>query len=394
MVKNKKTISNKSNLNILLLGSQMETGGAQKVLFEQAQWFTIHGYSVSIVFLYDKEGLHTEWGEKYNLPIANLKAYKSKGSCLINQIRILQGMWRLYRFIKRNEFDIIETFTIHSNVIGLPIAWACKIPVRIATHHGYGANAPLWLEKLHGIIINSRISSKMVVVSDNIAQTVIKRDGIKADRIIVIPNGIQGFKQSKPEKIKAIQKELNIPDNSTLILSIGRLVPQKGMEILLDTACRVHAVNQQIHFVIAGDGPLKKNLLAQRDQLGLQEVVNFLGIRNDIPDLLSAADIFLMTSNLEGMSIALLEAMSLAKPIVITAVEGATQVIENKVNGILVPVGDTESISAAVLNLVDNEKLRNELGQAAYGQFVRNFTSDKSCSEYERVFLKFHKLSQ
>jgi glycosyltransferase involved in cell wall biosynthesis len=384
---------NNKKLSILFLGSQMETGGAQKVLFEQAQWFAAQGHSVSVVFLYDKEGLHDEWREKYEFPIINIYAYKYKGFYLLNLLRILRGMWRLFKFLRRNNFDVIETFTIHSNVFALPIAWVCKIPVRVATHHGYVENAPQWLEKLHGLITNSQIISRIVIVSNDAAQIATTREGIKVDRMIIIPNGIQGFEQSNNEKIRTVRQALNIPENSILILSIGRLVPQKGIEILLEAASVVRAVNQRIYFAIAGDGPLKNDLLTQRDQLGLQEVVNFLGIRSDIPDLLSAADIFLMTSHWEGMSIALLEAMSLAKPIVTTAVEGANQVIKSSVNGVLVPVGDVQSISSALVTIADDEKLRIKLGQSAREEFIKSHSLEKTCSEYEQVFLKLFTLN-
>ena len=373
-------------LNVLLLGSQIETGGAQKMLFQQAKWFTDRGHTVSVIFLYDKEGKHQEWNKKHDISIINLNAKKHGDFFLFNFARILRGIGHLSIILFENKFDVIETFTIHSNVFAIPIAWFLKIPARVATHHGFVEDAPRWLEILHGLILNSRFCSKLVAVSEAAAQIAVNKERVNQNKIIVIKNGINVFSETSPDSKIEIMEELGFHDDTFLILSIGRLVQQKGVEILLSVAKKTTTVNQNVRFAIAGDGALKKKLLKQRDELGLQKVVSFLGIRNDIPALLSAADIFLMTSQWEGLSIAMLEAMSMAKPIVATKFDGVEKTITNGINGVIVPKDDVDTISAALVSLAGSEKLRRQLGKAAQETFTRDHTIDQACLLYEGIF--------
>ncbi|MBG7610366.1 MAG: glycosyltransferase, partial [Anaerolineae bacterium] len=139
-------------------------------------------------------------------------------------------------------------------------------------------------------------------------------------------------------------------------------------------------------FAISGDGPLKNDLMNTREKFGLKKFVHFLGIRKDIADLLSAADIFLLTSHWEGLSISLLEAMSLAKPIVTTSAEGTNQVIESGVNGILVPIGDVKTISDVVVSLSNDENRKEKLGKSAQESITRKFSLETVCLEYQKLF--------
>ena len=137
------------SLSILLLGTQMATGGAQKVLLDQARWFHERGHKVSVIFLYDKEGLHEKWQAFTPVKIVNLKAFRGHGKGLENIFPFIKGLFSLWGFLRREKIDVIETFTHDSNMVALPIAWLARVPVRIATHHGVIEGFSRWRMFIH-----------------------------------------------------------------------------------------------------------------------------------------------------------------------------------------------------------------------------------------------------
>ena len=177
------SIQEGSKPGLLFLGSQMETGGAQRVLLTQAEWFHKKGYRVVAAFLYDKENLREKWAQQYDFPVVDLRARVDHAGGLKNFFHLLGGITRLVKLISMQNFSGIETFTHHSNLIGLPIASAARIPVRIASHHGRINEFPSWLEGLHTKLINSRLTTSLVVVSDGVYKASIE-EGIVPHKII------------------------------------------------------------------------------------------------------------------------------------------------------------------------------------------------------------------
>src|SRR5688500_15559848 len=150
---NMKKNSNR-RLSILLLGTQMATGGAQRVLLDQANWFRQHGHRVVVVFFYDKEGSLPKWKAISDFPIIDLKAFQTDKMWGRNAILLVKGLLSLWKLIKREKIDVIETFTHDSNILGLPLAWIARVPVRLASHHGVIDGFPRWRGVLHTLIVN------------------------------------------------------------------------------------------------------------------------------------------------------------------------------------------------------------------------------------------------
>src|SRR5262245_27909250 len=126
--------SEKKGFSILLLGTQMAIGGAQRGLFDQARWFNSHGCKVVVAFFYDKEGFHEKWKQTVDFPVYNLQAYARGAGFLRQGFLLIRGLWRLWILLVRERFDVVETFTHDSNLLGLPLAWLARVPVRIDTH--------------------------------------------------------------------------------------------------------------------------------------------------------------------------------------------------------------------------------------------------------------------
>jgi len=162
-----------------------------------------------------------------------------------------------------------------------------------------------------------------------------------------------------------VRDELGIPAGELLVLTVANLRPEKGYDVLLDAAHLADARGLPLRFVAVGRGPLEQELEARRQALGLEDRFRFLGERDDVLRLLAGADVFVLPSHQEGLPVTLMEATSMGLPIVATAVGGVPQVIEDGVDGLVVPPGRPEAVVDALAELSDDADLRARLGAAA-----------------------------
>lgn len=370
---------------ILLLGTQIAIGGAQKVLLNQAGWLHEQGYPVTAAFLYDREGLCETWQKKYAFPIVNLNAWQMRGRDLRNLIKILPGLIRLYRLMRRGRFSALESFTHECNLLALPLAWLANIPIRLASHHGRIDRFPIYLERLHSWMVNQGLATYLVVVSERVCQDAIK-EGVHPERIVIIPNGVQ-LPKSNPEEIQTIRHELGMREGEMLVLSVGRLSVQKAHTYLLQAIPAVLRRFPNTLFAIAGDGPLRKELETEAARLGIQERLRLLGMRGDVPRLLAAADIFALSSRSEGMPIALLEAMGMGTAVVASRVAGVNEVVQDGVHGLLTPSEDVPALAGALIRLLEDPELRKRLALAGYERVNQEFSLDKMCRRYAALLV-------
>jgi glycosyltransferase involved in cell wall biosynthesis len=373
-------------LSILLLGTQMAVGGAQKVLFDQANWFHQRGYKVTTAFFYDRDNLHHSWQDVFPFPVINLNAFEKGEGKLRNGVLILQGLWRLWVLLRREKFDVIETFTHDSNMLALPLAWAAQIPVRIATHHGIVAGISPWREKIHAWMVNHGIAQCIVAVSAMTRRKLLE-EGIQAERIVVIPNGITPVEVEGINR-EEIRKAAGVGADDPFLLAVGRLVYSKAHELLIAAMPAVLEKFPNTKLGICGDGALRPQLEGQIQSLGISDSVKLLGHSDDVAKFLASADVFVMPSLWEGLSIALLEAMSAGLPIIATQVEGMEEVVSEGVEGLLVPAGNVETLADAVTRILDNPRMRHSMGAAARAKVLGSYTADRMCEGYLGLALK------
>lgn len=368
---------------LLLLGSQMETGGAQRVLLNQADWFHQHGYAVTVAFLYDKEMLQTEWQKNTAFPIVNLHARRPGAGAFINLFQLIGGIFQAWRLVNSGNIDAIETFTHHSNLIGLPLAWLCGVPVRIATHHGRIHNFPALLQKLHSWMINRGIATKLVAVTEPTRQAAMD-EGIQSTRIEVIQNGVQLSDVSQQIKDR-IRTELAIPLDGKCLISVGRLAPEKGHAVLINAFSHVAAVFPLAHLVLAGGGALMDELKSTAQAGGFGDRIHFLGVRNNIPELLAASDLFILPSHSEGLPMALLEALAMGIPTICTAVGGIPAVIQDGETGRLIPPNDPEIMAKVIKELLLDANQCQKLSQAGKLLIAEKYSVESMCRKYEQL---------
>ncbi len=371
----------------LLLGSQMAVGGSQMMLLSMARWLQERGYPVTAAFLYDRDGLFAQWKASAPFPLLNLNAW-AKGGGLLGLWRLPGGVWRLYRLLASGEFSAILAFTHHASLLGLPLAWLAGVPVRLAGHRGSIQGMPAWMTRLHAWMVNLGIATQMVAVSERLRGKAVTQEGIRPERVVVIPNGITPPPAGDyPETAKrSAREQLGVPADGLLALTVGRLTIQKGQVYLLRAIPRVLESFPNVVFALVGDGPLRAELEAEARQLGIERAVRFLGTRADVPELLHLADLFILPSISEGMPVALLEAMMVGLPVVASRVEGVDEIIQDGQNGFSVPPGDAEALSQALVRLLGDAELRRRLGAQGKAFVEKRFTIDQMCRRYLELF--------
>ena len=357
----------------------MAVGGAQRVLLDQADWFHTHGHKVVEAFFYDRDGLQQSWQRESPYPLYNLEAFKPGVGFLKKTTNFLKGLKRLWSLLRTENFDVIETFTLHSNIPGMILSKLAGIPVRMATHHGKVGNVSAWQEKFHLLIIGW-FASVVVAVSSEVRDQLVA-SGINPRRIVIIPNGI---KISAPnlEEQKKLRQELRLRNDQIVLVSVGRLVYQKAQSVLINAMREVLAQRPEIILYIAGEGPLRGELQKQIDSYGLHDQIYLLGNRKDVLTLLSIAHIFVLSSRWEGLPMALLEAMGSGLPVVATEVEGVNEVLQQNIQGLLVPSEDAKALAIALFLLINDPQQRNKMGMEARKRIEESYTTDIMCEKY------------
>lgn len=372
----------KRSLSILLLGTQMATGGAQKVLLDQAKWFHQRGHKVVVAFFYDKEGFLSKWQAVSEFPIIDLKAiqiWRGKG------ILLMTGLFSLWRLIRRERIEVIETFTHDSNILGLPIAWIAGVPVRLGSHHGVIDGFPRWRQWLHTFIVNHMADAVIAVSAKMKDQAAL--EGIGSEHVIVIQNGIESVSLEGVNRSE-VRKEAGLEDKDIFLLSVGRLVYQKAHQILVSAMPLVLSEFPDVKLGICGDGLLRSQLELQIKELELVQNVRLLGKSDHVARFLSAADIFVLPSRWEGLPIALLEAMSVGLPIVATAVEGVDEVVLDGEHGLLVDVEDVNGLAQAILQLLRNPEMRKKMGDASRARLQNFYSIDHMAGRYLSLMIE------
>ncbi len=182
-------------------------------------------------------------------------------------------------------------------------------------------------------------------------------------KIAIIPN---------PNHITIAEREyaLNTTKEEKIAI-VGRLIPLKNHKMLIDAFSIVHNSHPNYHLDIYGDGEMYEVLDNQIKQLGRTESIKLHGRTDNVPEALASARIFVLCSNVEGMPNALMEAMALGVPCIATDVSGVRDIIDDEVNGFIIPVGDEKALEARLMQLMGSEELQNQFSRESYSVIER-----------------------
>jgi glycosyltransferase involved in cell wall biosynthesis len=258
-------------------------------------------------------------------------------------------------------------------------------PALLYTEHDRSFPEALKVRLLHAVL--ARRLERVVAVCRHVRDAIVATERFPAGRTSVILNGVAD-PPDEPSRLaarSAVATEFGIDPARPLLLAIGHLTAVKDHATLLDAVARLPE-EPAPYLIVAGDGPLRGELLARRAALGLEGRVAFPGYRNDVDRLLRAADVLVMSSISEGLSIALVEAAARSVPIVATAVGGNDEVVVDGVTGRLVPPRDPAALAAALAAIALDRATGERLGRGGRARFEERFRLATMVAAYAAVY--------
>lgn len=283
-----------------------------------------------------------------------------------SEIDILAA-WKIGRFLRRGKYDILHAHTSHAHSIGLlallfgnvkAMAVSRRVDFPIRSRLKYNSFA------VHYIAVSEAIKRVMI------------GGGVAAQKIDVVRSCID-LREFDTAVISDVRGEFGIKKDAILVGNIAHMADHKGQIYLVRAAEIVRRKCPDVRFIIVGDGELRSHLESEAQKLGLNKELVFTGFRRDVVDFLAAFDIFAFPSHLEGLGTSLLGAMAMRKPIVSTTAGGIPEVVENGVNGILVPPKDPESLADAITHLIERPEVRLRCGISGRKLVEEKFTIEK-----------------
>lgn len=358
-----------TKLRILYLINNLEIGGAEIALANLVNDLPTKDFEIWIGGIF---GLGPVL-KRFTLPADHFVSFDFH---ILRPFFDLLAFLRLFRFLRKNRIHIIHTHLPLANIIGRSIAWLAGVPIIISTEQStyYEKSLPFVMADR----LLARITTQMTAISQAVQLFASGQAHLDPEKFLIIPNCIP-FREIQIYSVSDRRKkrrELGIREKQSVIITIGRLSPEKGHHVLLDAAQRVVEERSDVLFLFVGDGPCKQSLISQVKQKGLEQNTLFLGFRQDIPALLQISTIMALPSLREGLSVSLIEASACYLPIVASRIGGIPEVVEDGVSGILVPPGDNLAMAKSILHLLDMPELRSAMGQEGRIIAVRRFDSE------------------
>ncbi len=308
---------------------------------------------------------------------------------------------------RRFGVDLVHTHTSKAGVLGRLAARLAGVRAVVHTPHGhiYAPEAHiqsvprcatlragfLWSERLAG-----RWTTLLTTLTAAEARETVALGLGPADRVVPVPNGIEAedfAREPAIERLRELRRELQLPARAKVVISVGRLTPEKGHRVLVEAAAAMMSPPtgkrpaRALHLLLVGEGPERSALGALVRRLGVSEKVHFAGRREpkEVAALLHLADVFVLPSYYEGFGVALLEAQAAGVPIVATDVGGVREVLAGGRTGLLVPPGDAAALAEAMGKVLTDRDLAGRLAREGREWVVREFPVGRTVERYQAV---------
>ncbi len=286
----------------------------------------------------------------------------------IDPRRDLAALRRLIGLFRSREYQIVHTHSTKAGLIGRLAAWWVGSPLIVHTQHsvlGELTRSPRTLVFLAVERAASIITHRIVCVGDAFRQELEAWHMAPAKKLVTIYSGIEFSTLAAKRTPGETRRDVGLEDAWPVVGSVGRLMPQKAHEYLLESVAMLRSKYPRIRLLLVGDGECRDSLEARAKELDVSSGVLFLGERGDVADLLRVFDVYAMSSIFEGVGRALSEAMYCELPIVATPVNGVKEMVLHEETGLVVPPRDARSLAAAIDRVVSDPELGKRLGTNA-----------------------------
>ena len=309
----------------------------------------------------------------------------------IAPVRDLRVVGRLTREMRRRRIQIVHTHSSKAGIVGRVAARRAGVPIVVHTAHGWGFHDHMSSARrgLYVSLERAMAHRCHVIVSVSERGT---REGLDAgigrpDQYRLIRSGIP-LDRFGPDAAarERMRRQLNVGPEDLVVGSVGRISPQKNPEDFLRLASRCDAGGRKIHWLYVGDGSLRAEVEAETRAAGLQDRVRWLGLRRDIPDLLRAMDLFVLTSRWEGLPRVVPQALFTGIPVACYSVAGIREIVRPGENGVLAPPDDLDTLVREVQDLLADDARRAALSRVAFEEFDPSFSEDRMIADLEELY--------
>lgn len=357
-----------------MANGSLQGGGAERVIATLSRQLRAMGHRVSIATLSSGgEVLDELLAEGFEV-VTDLSRSNALG--------IFSVSGQLKRLVADRGIDIVHTHDLRSLV---DVGVCRRLNGRFRHVHTFHFGNYPHLRRKHLLLERTvaHCPDRLVAVGYAQRESLVATFGLARERVEVIWNGVDPL----PVETDARLASSGSPDDVLLVGSVSAFFPQKGLPTLLKAAQIVNQGGIKFRLLLVGDGPLRAELEAMAHQLGLADVVQFVGW---VPDasrsIVPKVDVFVQSSNWEAMSVVVLEALAAGRPILATAVGDNPRVLKQGETGTLVPPGDAQALARGMIQLLRDEGLRRRLSIAALASYEAEFTARAMARRYSTTY--------
>jgi len=359
-------------LRILLIITGLGMGGAERVVSNLADELVKMGHEVKIAYLTGEVLLPPKSSEVELIPIG-----------ISNAKDFVKAYIKLRSLVKKFKPDVVHSHMFHSNIMSRLLRLTIKIPRLVNTVHNTNEGG---VNRTIAYRVTDSLTDFTTNVSEEAVKEYIIKKAVKTGRISAIPNGIDTdvFHFNLKSRYSK-REELNLR-NDKMILCVGSLTEQKDYPNLFSAIALLRESRQDFKVFIVGEGPLKDELSDKVKALDIKDYFSFLGKRSDVNDLMSAADVYVMSSAWEGFGLVVAEAMACERLVVATDCGGVGEVVGS--NGLLVEPKNSILLSEELNKALDlSEGERASIGIAARQQIINNYSLEKNVRAYLNLYI-------
>jgi glycosyltransferase involved in cell wall biosynthesis len=301
--------------------------------------------------------------------------------------RDFRGLLRMLRALREIRPAVVHGYLLRGNFYAAVAARLAGVPVVVTSKRGL--HHPAGLAERIAVRVASRLSDTVTGNSPQVLEFTVEVEGVQKAPMVMIPSGID-VERFDPAAVgegsrRGLREGLGIADQPVVGTAIT-FRPRKGFRMLFEAMAELRRDTPDAQLLIAGADDMPPEPAELARSLGLTDCIHLLGRRSDMPEVLAALDVFVLPSESEGMSNAILEAMAMELPVVVTAVGGAPEVVEEGVSGFLVDYPDAGAMASRLGRLFADSGLRRRVGEAARRRVVSAYSSAGMVRQMEELY--------
>jgi len=362
-------------VRVAQLVTELDPGGAERVVYELATGLDRRRFEQVVISLQPATGEFASELSRAGVRVLSV-GMRSKLDVFARA--------RLARILREEAVQLLHTHMIHASYLGRRAARSAGVRAVISTVHVVERRwRPwhYWADRL-----TSHLVDVEVCVSEAVRRQTLRRAGLPPEKVRVILNGVDPARFRGPFDRAATRRSLGVPENSKLLVSLGRLRWQKGHDVAVRALAILLRDDPGIRLAVVGDGPERSRLARLVERLGLRDAVRMTGTRRDVPDVLAAADCVLAPSRYEGFGLAVAEALAAGRPVVASRVDSLCELVEDGVSGLLVEPDDPAALAAGALRVLRDGSLAESLGRRGRERAARCFPLDAMLRAHEALY--------